>query len=1024
MTVSTRSDWATVAQLIDQFEDARRESLEHSLEEFLPPTDHPLYNEVAAELVRVDLEYQWQAGIHKSIESYRQDVPSLFVEPELLASAAYEEYRQRRLAGETASPEEYAQRYKIVTHDWPEDACPSEDIESEITAAEGATYPEPGNSFAGFKLVEEIGRGAFSRVYLAKQDDLAHRQVVLKVTASRSLEPQHLARLQHTNIVPIYSIHEANSLYAICMPYFGDRTLADLIQAASSNAVLPASGREFLETVAVKRDETIKINSVADTVSEPHLQNASIGKALDVPISELNYVDLVLALVVDVAAGLSHAHQMGIVHRDIKPANILVTVDGRPMLLDFNLSNDHAVGGKTSFTAGGTLPYMGPEHLRAIQTGSPLTPQSDIYSLGVILFELLAGKRPFGDPQGNLDDAIDAMIVERNGKVPAIRQHNSSIAPAVESMVSKCLSPSLNDRYRSAEELHQDLRRHADNLPLLHAPNTSVLERLNKWRRRHPRLMSTSSVSAAAVLLVTLFGLLLASQSRRVAQLEAETHYQEFLDQLPHSRLALSLPGTEAELLRQGIQKGTSTVALYSPGSSEEWRKHERVSLLKREKQQSLASELMELCYLLARGEKILSQQAVSNGATKVHIERALKFNQQATKCLEPGRTSAALISQRKSLQNRANKEVADRPDSKDRTSSGIEVYLESQQLVELQQYKQAKPKLDTLRKEYPTDPVVWLLAGNTEAGLGREFAAEGCYTTAIALQPKSYVGYYNRGLCRIDLKDFEGALADFAEVLKLKPELQCALLNRAIAHEATGQYDKALQDIDKAMANGGFPSRAYFLRARLRSRLGDSEGTKRDLAAGLAEPPTDELGWIARGIARLKGDPKGALDDFQTALQLNPNSTSALKNIVHVTADRLDKPQEAAKAFKQWLAINPNDAAALVGQAVLNARLGDRDAALSSVGSALKMSKEPVVLFQAACALSLTAKSDNGDAARGLLLLSRSTELDPRLLARVGSDPDLAGIRKLPEYSKLSEVRRELHLLQQSLKKAGERSP
>src|SRR2546428_1620333 len=106
-----------------------------------------------------------------------------------------------------------------------------------------------GDSFLGFKLVGELGRGAFARVFLARQGDLADRPVVLKVSASFRDESQTLAQLQHTNIVPVYSIHRANPFQAVCMPYFGATTLADILDHLQGGKSLPASGKLLVSTV-------------------------------------------------------------------------------------------------------------------------------------------------------------------------------------------------------------------------------------------------------------------------------------------------------------------------------------------------------------------------------------------------------------------------------------------------------------------------------------------------------------------------------------------------------------------------------------------------------------------------------------------------------------------------------------------------------------------------------------------------------------------------------------------------------
>src|SRR5262249_51294872 len=112
-----------------------------------------------------------------------------------------------------------------------------------------ATLPPPGTEFLGFHLDEELGRGTFGRVYLARQGELAGRHVALKVACDIVGESQTLAQLQHTNIVPIYSFHRLGPFQAVCMPYFGRTTLADVVRGISGRASLPGSGRELRSTV-------------------------------------------------------------------------------------------------------------------------------------------------------------------------------------------------------------------------------------------------------------------------------------------------------------------------------------------------------------------------------------------------------------------------------------------------------------------------------------------------------------------------------------------------------------------------------------------------------------------------------------------------------------------------------------------------------------------------------------------------------------------------------------------------------
>src|SRR5262249_34120648 len=119
--------------------------------------------------------------------------------------------------------------------------------------AEGlACLPEPGGDFAGFHLIAELGRGAFGRVFLARQAALYGRPVALKVAPDVGSESQALAQLLHTHIVPIYSVHRAGPLQAVCMPYAGCVTAADLVRDAQSRQEPPRAGRDLLRALPGK----------------------------------------------------------------------------------------------------------------------------------------------------------------------------------------------------------------------------------------------------------------------------------------------------------------------------------------------------------------------------------------------------------------------------------------------------------------------------------------------------------------------------------------------------------------------------------------------------------------------------------------------------------------------------------------------------------------------------------------------------------------------------------------------------
>src|SRR5262249_25751239 len=309
--------------------------------------------------------------------------------------------------------------------------------------------PEAGADFLGFHLLSQLGRGAFGRVFLARQPALAGRLVVLKVSTDLMDEPQRLAQLQHANIVPVYSVHQAYSFHAICMPYVGSTTLADVVRDLGAGASLPASGKMLVSTVKTRQCITRQSQSSAGAFpfrgpdqpppKDPEQTDAGRteekGSAVFLQrLEAMTYVQAILWIGARLADGLAHAHAQGILHRDLKPANILLTDQGQPMLLDFNLSED--VKRRVTDAAGlvgGTLPYTAPNTLHFFRgASSRFDARPVVFSLGFILFELLTGRPPFPappDPSGNM---LPRVLEDRPHPPPRFRRGRKAISPAVE----------------------------------------------------------------------------------------------------------------------------------------------------------------------------------------------------------------------------------------------------------------------------------------------------------------------------------------------------------------------------------------------------------------------------------------------------------------------------------------------------------------------------------------------------------------------------------------------------------------
>jgi serine/threonine protein kinase len=480
----------TLDDFVEAYEAAQTSGEEVDLTQFLPERNHLLYPRVLRELVRVDLEYGWQRGRPRRLADYQRLFPDLFGDPSAVQEIAFEEYRLRHQAGEQPVATEYERAFGVRTAGWPEPCRPPHPGTASADPAAAALMPELGSEFLGFRLLAELGRGGFGRVYLAQQPGLGDRLVALKVSTDLATEARALARLQHANIMPIYSVHVATPLQALCMPFLGSTTLADVLRDLRGHDSLPTSGKGLVSTL---HDRTRKVGQPATETEglarPPHTDNvppcsAHPPRAAELEpspnqqppdnlekLSRLTYVDAVLCLAERLADGLAHAHDHGVLHRDLKPANVLLTDEGEPMLLDFNLSAARTQwANPTTAAVGGTLPYMAAEHLEALDGGArAVDERSDLYSLGLILYELLTSRHPFPLRRGRVSDILPAMIADRDQPPPLVRCWNPAVSPAVESIVRHLLEPKPGRRYQSARDLREDLERQLSGRPLCHA---------------------------------------------------------------------------------------------------------------------------------------------------------------------------------------------------------------------------------------------------------------------------------------------------------------------------------------------------------------------------------------------------------------------------------------------------------------------------------------------------------------------------------------------------------------------------
>jgi len=300
-------------------------------------------------------------------------------------------------------------------------------------------WPNPGERIAEFHLLEEVGRGNRSRVFLCRQAGVGDRQVIVKFTHGSPVEADVLGRLRHPNIVPVhFAVEQSGGLSYICMPFLGRSTLADFIEFSPSDAIAP---RDLLASAAsCHHRPTDAVYTEFATEAPPSLNTRDECVA---------WIGWKLAL------ALSHAHEQGIVHGDVKPSNVLLSLGGSPLLVDFNLSGStfHSTEAK-----GGTLPYMPPEQLQSFagaSTDAAYDQRSDLYSLGVLLFEAVTGRLPFPVEPSDRDrrELACRLFDGQRGGPPQVQSINRRVTRNIADAIERCLAFNPAHRIQTADEL-------------------------------------------------------------------------------------------------------------------------------------------------------------------------------------------------------------------------------------------------------------------------------------------------------------------------------------------------------------------------------------------------------------------------------------------------------------------------------------------------------------------------------------------------------------------------------------------
>jgi eukaryotic-like serine/threonine-protein kinase len=773
---------------------------------------------VAAQLSET-LAAGWRRGERPIAEDLLKEATDLVGFPDAAILVVQEEIRRRREYGPPPEVEEYRRRFPEWSHELQplfDSHCPTSETDDSVV------FPVCGETVADCRLVAELGRGAQGRVFLAAQTSLADRLVVLKMGLRDCHEHLALARLLHTHIVPLYFVQDlpVHNLRVMCMPYLGSATLAQLREELASIPVAKRSGRDLLAAL--------------DRIQAPRPTVAAQAGPTRSRLGGGGYVEAVCWLGACLADALRYAHEQGMMHLDIKPSNVLVAGDGQPLLLDFHLARPPLPkGALPPGWFGGTPGYIAPEQwlaLKAVRAHQPIPAQvdgrADVYSLGVVLFEMLGGK-----PTPRI-------------KTPrrALQRVNREVSPGLADVIAKCVDPYPSRRYQDAGALAEDLRRHLAHQPLRGAPNRSPFERWRKWRRRQPYALARVGMLGVLVVVVAAAGVLGGAYLFRQYE-EAKTALAEGEDLLQRG-----LP-TDAE---RSLARGRALVDSFP------WSISLAEALAERERQAHQA-RLAQALHQTADNLRFHYDPESLSSTDAAQLE---------AQCGPLWDARGGLINafgNERSLkeENQVRIDLRDLAvlwvDLRGRMADGESAEARRQQLDRLDeaealfgpsaviQYERARLHPAAANALEPLPFTAWghyalgralLRDGKMErAAVELERAvvlqpqgfwpnfyqgvcayhreryteAEAALRVCVALTPDSAECYYNHGLAENALGRRDRARADYDQALQLDAGLGAAWLNRGVLDYQEKQLDKALEDFWQALACGADPAVVHY---------------------------------------------------------------------------------------------------------------------------------------------------------------------------------------------------------------------
>ncbi len=782
-----------------------------------------------------------------------------------------------------------------------------------------------------FRILREAGRGGMGVVYEAEQLSLSRRVALKILPFAAVLDPRHLQRfknealaaahLDHPNIVEVYGIGCERSIHFYAMRFIEGVTLAEVVEAKrksqSGNVEAPNLNVESNPNDEARTE--VFSHSSDTSLSTPHASLAAeTSPVLQAALSTVNSITpkerfrRIAEIGIQAAEALDHAHQMGIVHRDIKPSNLMLDERGKLWVTDFGLARNQ---GDASMTMTGdlvgTLRYMSPE--QALAKRITVDHRTDIYSLGVTLYELLTLRATF--PSNDREETLRQIAFE---EPTSPRKLDKAIPDELETIVLKAMEKNPDDRYATAREVAEDLRRYLEHKPVK-ARRPSLFKRLRKTARRHTLVVGMALVMIIAVtaLGVTIYAQRVSSQQRTV---------QRVAESLASARTAIeagNLVLAEKHLAEGNARLGVQRSVLLA--AAMEVDKH-AAELAVRKTDQERFDKFMALAR--EDSNEWFRDQAAREALKLYHIASNPNWEQRLDEStLTPERRRQVKESAYGLLVSLANYSCGQEGLALLESARSLQAPTRAFWFIRERIHRKLKEQVEAdrdhqqfLAAEVTTPYDCFILA--RQAGTNGDFAeSKRLHQMAIRMQADYYPSLFWLGLNSMSTYSDLDGIGYFTACAALRPDERSARTNRAQIYRAVGRLEDAEADLSSAILSSRAQSDPYRVnRYRIRSDLyramGRTEDARKDAETYLGlinetleskQTPRDEeylTTLVSRGeINWALGRIAEAEADYSAAIELPPSDEGRLPRLekrfyFYTSVERTDDARRDAERY------------------------------------------------------------------------------------------------------------------------------